>query len=361
MVRVCFLAPFPPPYGGIANWMAMMCRYMEQEKKDEIQYTLINTAPKKRVTEGRTLWNRIVGGGLDMLQIRKKMQCVLSESYYDCIHITTSGHLSFVRDLTLISLARKKKVKTLYHIRFGRVPEILKKKGWENILLKACLKRCDTIVAIDQKTFLALKQYGYGCKAYHIPLPIYTKELPEVLIDKDKTICFVGWVIRNKGIEELLEAWEQIDLKEDGWKLRVIGPSKDAYRQELLKKYSCINVEFCGELPHEKVLDYVNSSKIFVLPSYTEGFPNAVVEAMALASSVVATNVGAIPEMLDGECGYLIEKQNVDMLARALEQAACADDNLHGHNAREKVLREYEIEAVVKQYMRLWIEKKEQK
>lgn len=361
MVKVCFLAPFPPPYGGIANWMAMMCRYMDQEKKDEIQYTLINTAPKKRVTEGRTLWNRVVDGGLDMLRIRKKLQHVLSERDYDCIHITTSGHLSFVRDLVLLSLTKKRKVKTLYHIRFGRVPDILKNRGWENVLLKACLARCDTIVAIDEKTYQSLKRSRYGQKAYHIPLPIYTKELPEAFTEKDKTVCFVGWVIRNKGIEELLEAWDRIDLKENGWKLCVIGPSRDAYRQELLKKYSCVNVEFCGELPHEKVLDYVNSSKIFVLPSYTEGFPNAVVEAMALATSIVATNVGAIPEMLDGECGYLIEKQNVDMLAQALEEAASEGDNSYGHNAREKVLREYEIGTVVQQYVRLWTEKKEQK
>lgn len=123
-MNICFVAPVPPPYGGIANWMAMMCRYMDQEKKDEIQYTLINTAPKKRVTEGRTLWNRVVDGGLDMLRIRKKLQHVLSERDYDCIHITTSGHLSFVRDLALLLLAKKRNVKTLYHIRFGRVPDI---------------------------------------------------------------------------------------------------------------------------------------------------------------------------------------------------------------------------------------------
>ena len=56
-----------------------------------------------------------------------------------------------------------------------------------------------------------------------------------------------------------------------------------------------------------------------MLPSYTEGFPNVILEAMALRKAIIATNVGAIPEMLEGESGVLIKPQDVNMLATELE------------------------------------------
>lgn len=353
-LKICFVAPLPPPYGGIANWMAMMCRYMDGEKKEEISYEVINTAPKKRVTEGRTLWQRIVGGGIEMFRVRKTLQNAFSNSQFDCVHITTSGHLSFIRDRVVLSVAKKYKVKTLYHIRFGRVPCILQSVGWENILLKANLKYSDYVVAIDQSTYQALQQGGYGSKAYHIPLPINLKELPDLMSEKEKIISFVGWVVYTKGVEELLEAWDNILKDSTDWRMQLIGPCAESYKQKLLAKYSCEQVEFCGELSHEETLKRVNRSKIFVLPSHTEGFPNSVVEAMALGSVIVATRVGAIPEMLDGECGYLTDKQDADSLEQALREAMNAKNSVYGVNARKKVKSEYEMQKVMEQYMKLW-------
>lgn len=353
-LKICFVAPLPPPYGGIANWMAMMCRYMDGEKKEEISYEVINTAPKKRVTEGRTLWQRIVGGGIEMFRVRKTLQRALTISQYDCVHIATSGHLSFIRDRVLFSMIKKHKAKTLYHIHFGRVPCILQNTGWEKLLLKANLKDCDSVLAIDRSTYQALQQSGYNSKAYHIPLPINLKELPGKLPVREKVISFVGWVVYTKGIEELLEAWDNILKDGTDWRIQLIGPCAESYKQKLLAKYSCKQVEFCGELSHEETLKQVNRSKIFVLPSYTEGFPNSVVEAMALGTVIVATRVGAIPEMLDGECGYLTDKQDADSLEQALREAMNAKNSEYGANARKKVKSEYEMQKVMEQYMKLW-------
>lgn len=57
---------------------------------------------------------------------------------------------------------------------------------------------------------------------------------------------------------------------------------------------------------------------VFVLPTYTEGFPNVVLESMACGCPIVATSVGAIPEMLDGGAGIVIEPRNVEQLRDAV-------------------------------------------
>ena len=73
-----------------------------------------------------------------------------------------------------------------------------------------------------------------------------------------------------------------------------------------------------------------------------------------MGSVIVATRVGAIPEMLDGECGYLTDKQDADSLEQALREAMNAKNSEYGANARKKVKSEYEMQKVMEQYMKLW-------
>lgn len=353
-LNICFVAPFPPPYGGIANWTAMLCHHLDSCEKGNIQYSVINSAPKKRVTEGRLLWNRIVDGGFNMIKISRALKRKIRSERIDCIHITTSGQLAFIRDIVLLDLARKWKIRTIYHIRFGRIPEIMMSKGWERSLLKAALKRCNIVISIDERTYQTLKYSDYSDKICHIPLPIDIKELPKIEKNRANIVNFVGWVIPAKGIEELLEAWEKVSLIDEEWQLQLIGPYHIDYYNYLKEKYTCTNVTFCGEQTHGKTLELINLGKVFILPSYSEGFPNAVAEAMALRLTVIATEVGAIPEMLAGGCGYLIPRKNSNAIFRALKNVISNGNVSCGELAGEKVLREYEITKVVERYKNLW-------
>lgn len=365
-LQVCFVAPLPPPYGGIANWMAMLDRYLRGQTA--IEYTIINSAPKKRVTEGRGILERVVGGGINMLKIRRRLKKEIASHQIDCIHITTSGHLALIRDYILLRLAQRMGIHTIYHIRFGRIPTIMKTNNWERKLLMENVRCCGKVVAIDGYTFRALQGTVFCDKILQVPLFINKKELPEPSANKDKVICFVGWVVPEKGVEELLEAWQSLMLTAGGWRLCFVGPYKEDYRNKLISKFGKANkaeiekVEFCGEQVHEKTLEVMNRSRIFVLPSHSEGFPNALVEAMALEMTVVATRVGAIPEMLqEGACGYLVPKQDVSMLGQALKQAIeqeegaiWEDGRTYARRARERVLQEYEIEKVLERYKEIW-------
>ena len=106
-------------------------------------------------------------------------------------------------------------------------------------------------------------------------------------------------------------------------------------------------------------MEAVAESEVFILPSYSEGFPNAVVEAMALKKPVIASAVGAIPEMLEGDCGILIEPRSTDDIISALKKTL-TDKELReriASNAAEKVTKQYKIEIVYKKYREIWSHK----
>jgi glycosyltransferase involved in cell wall biosynthesis len=165
---------------------------------------------------------------------------------------------------------------------------------------------------------------------------------------------FVGWVIETKGVGELVEAWAR--LRPNGWKLEIIGPVDSAYRDSLLARYSPERVEFIGSLSHAKTMERMAKCDLFILPSYTEGFPNVVVEAMALRRAIIATDVGAIPEMLGSDAGVLVKSRDVDALTEALD-AAIRDPSLRdriSNCAFEKAARQYSIDVIFNEYLALW-------
>lgn len=356
-LKLCFVGPLPPPYGGIANWMAMLSRYLSKERLSEIAYSIIDTSPKKRITEGRGVIQRVLGGVVSLIKTSIRLKKELYKGYPDCVHITTSGSLGLMRDRVALKMMAKRGINTVYHIRFGRVSKLLSCKNWEGRLLSHNLKYSTSIIAIDETTYLSLVNYGFGYKSYYIPNCINLNELPKRIDSKEKTISFIGWVIPAKGIAELLQAWNDIPKEiSREWKLEIIGPYNKEYF-DTFKTNIDDNIVFVGELKHNQALKRLNLSSAFVLPSYTEGFPNSVLEAMALGKTVIATDVGAIPQMLSDGCGIVVKAKDVDELKSALIKVMTENVDEFGVNALNKVKKEYEISKVVEQYIKLWRKK----
>lgn len=81
------------------------------------------------------------------------------------------------------------------------------------------------------------------------------------------------------------------------------------------------HVEFVGNQNPDEVARWLAASNVFCLPSYSEGCPNVVIEALACGRPVVASDVGGIPELMDSRCGILVPPRDARQLADALAQA----------------------------------------
>lgn len=363
MKKILLVAPVPPPYGGIANWTAMMNEYVEDSK--EIQFCSVNTAPKRRALDGRSLFERIVIDGLKMFKKRKEVKKLIKAEQPIAVHITTSGQFAVIRDILLLKAIRKFKnhPKTVYHIRFGRIPEIAQAntKEWKRI--KKALMLSDEVIAIDRRTEDAIKNFLPNVKVRYVPNPFNLEKLDKLEIQPSshkKEILFLGWVVKTKGIEELLNAWGNIKNDYTDWQLRIVGPYSSDYMEELKGKFSLESVVFEGEKQHDVSMRLLAETGIFILPSYTEGFPNVVLEAMAFKKPIIATKVGAIPDMLADGCGTLIETQSSTAIEVALKRLI-NDEELRlqmGSKARDKLENEYTLDCVFQQYLTVWGESK---
>ncbi len=353
-IKLLLIAPVPPPYGGISNWTRLM---LENLPSDLIEYEVLNISPKKRQMDGRTLFDRLFFSGFDMLKKIFLLNISLRHNSIDVIHMTTSGSLAIIRDILFLSLAKKRGIASYYHIRFGRIPAIIDQNTLEWRLLKKAALLAKTVIAIDSKTYCSLKTHLPDIDLEWIPNPILLSELPVIEDSKSKKVTFIGWVIKNKGIEELLSAWQYINKSYPEWELDLIGPYHFSYMDELKKKFLFNGVNVLGEKKHDDVMLLLNQSEIFILPSYSEGCPNVILEAMGLKKAIIATNVGAIPEMLEENCGQLIDKKSSDDIVSALK-SLIEDRNLRNTlaiNAYNRVANEYEFDIILDKYMKLWM------
>lgn len=358
-MRILFITPFPPPMGGIANWSKMIINYINENVND-IEAKYINTAPKKRSADGRTIFDRIYGGFFSILRTTKELKKALKEFKPDVVHINTSGSLALFRDIKVLKILKKNNIKSILHLHFGRVPEILNINNFEKRLLFKSFSLVSKIITIDTKTYKAICEY-YPEKVHNVANPINTMNMPspKILI-ASKCSCkvtYLGWVIKSKGIEELLFSWDELIKSYPNWNLEIIGPYKDDYLLNLKKKYSLNNVTFIGELNHDEAMNNINESDIFILPSYTEGFPYVILEAMYLGKAIIATNVGAIPEMLNNNSAVVINpKSSLEIYENLMLLINNAELRcVLSKNARKKC-EQYYLNNIVSKYCKVWIE-----
>lgn len=140
---------------------------------------------------------------------------------------------------------------------------------------------------------------------------------------KKLVIIFVGSLVKSKGIFELLTAFIKLNYKYTNLYLILIGNVPDRTVLDKIISSNYINNKICllGEIPQNEIPYWLSASDIFVFPTYNEGLPNAIMEAMACGLPVVATEIGGIPEVVkDGENGILIDKKNVKSIVHSLEK-----------------------------------------
>lgn len=138
-------------------------------------------------------------------------------------------------------------------------------------------------------------------------------------------LIFVGNVLREKGVEELMQSFCRLgrDLRELHLVVVGDGPALGGLVSKAEKAGVGNRVHFVGRRPHQEIPGWLSASDILVLPSWSEGHGIVVVEAMACSRPVIATRVGGIPETVKlGESGILVEKGDVRALTQAIAQLA---------------------------------------
>lgn len=141
-------------------------------------------------------------------------------------------------------------------------------------------------------------------------------------------LIFMGWLEYKKGIFEMLEALEALEPNH-AFSLTIAGDGHVRNEAEARVRGSPLadRVEFCGWITPDKVPDLLAAHDVLVLPSWAEGMPNAMIEAMAAGLTVVVTSVGNIPDVIrHRETGLLVPPRDADALQTALAEVLTDPD-----------------------------------
>ncbi len=140
------------------------------------------------------------------------------------------------------------------------------------------------------------------------------------LSERDNVVGYIGRISVEKGVESFVEAIPQILSTRDDTTFLIAGgegPLVKQVTQYLDDNHLNIKVRFLGWIPYVDLPAILNELKLVVLPSYTEGLPNVMLEAMACGTPVLATPVGAIPDVItDGETGFLMDNNSPEAVAK---------------------------------------------
>lgn len=141
--------------------------------------------------------------------------------------------------------------------------------------------------------------------------------------NKKIKILFVGRLHQIKGLNYLIKAFSYLNQKYASSRLIIVGDGE--IKDDLIvlaRKKGCLDdVEFVGEVNHDRLHKYYQKSDIFVLPSLSEGLSNVLMEAMACGLPVVTTNVGGNPELIkDKKGGFLVKPKEVNEISKAIQE-----------------------------------------
>jgi teichuronic acid biosynthesis glycosyltransferase TuaC len=141
-----------------------------------------------------------------------------------------------------------------------------------------------------------------------------------------EVIVYVGRLDMRKGLVELVEAMASLSAERPAARCFLVGdgPDKPLIEQAIARMKAEEIIAFVPPQPTKEVARWMAAADLVTLPSYREGCPNVVVEALAAGRPVVATNVGGIPELMDESCGRLVPAMDVPALARALDETLAA-------------------------------------
>lgn len=137
-------------------------------------------------------------------------------------------------------------------------------------------------------------------------------------------IGYVGRLSEEKGILNFIESIPLILKQKPDLNIWIIGDGdlKNNVDKYLSQNGLENNVKLVGWSSREDLPKYLNSLKLLVIPSYTEGLPNVMLEAMACGTPVLATGVGAIPDIIsDGETGFIMENNSPECIAENIFRA----------------------------------------
>lgn len=282
----------------------------------------------------------------------------------DLIHINTSlDQKAFWRDVAYLAVARLLGVKVVNQIHGGSLPQAFFTTAALTWLLKQALLASDAVVVLTTEELEAYKAFDPRIRVSLVPNAIDDTSLIETErtqnLDGTLRIAYVGRLVKTKGLFEALDALKLLkDLDVDfGFYIAGGGIDEVKLRRRVEELSLVDRVKFLGPVFGKAKTHLWMESDVFLFPTYSEGLPYALLEAMAAGCVPVVCPVGGIPDVMqDGVHGIFVPLRSPEAIADALLRLWKDDGLLRAmaSNDRSRINENYTVSRLVSDFERIY-------
>jgi glycosyltransferase involved in cell wall biosynthesis len=258
--------------------------------------------------------------------LETKMNILTRGRKYDVIH----AHYVFPSGLLALLYKKLLGKPFIVTAHGGDIDRMAKKSPKIRQFTESILKEASHVVTVGEALYEEISN-DYKVNANKLSIinmgvnrdvfrPYSKKEIRHELQISDgvEPVLFVGNIIREKGLTELVEAFKLVKTKRPQAELYLIGASRNhAYREEL-HQFMGDGVHFIEPLPQAELAKWMSAAEVFVLPSHLEGFGLVAVEAMSCHTPVIGADVGGLHYLLKDGSGLLVPAKQALPLAEAI-------------------------------------------
>jgi glycosyltransferase involved in cell wall biosynthesis len=242
----------------------------------------------------------------------------------DLVHIHTSHGWSYRRLSTLLFISNQANKKTVLHVHGSQFDEYYQQAGkieraWirrglrsANIVIALSSSWKEKLLAMEPQANIVVLRNGVNYSEYQLNTP---RELHSPV-----SVLFLGRLGERKGIYDLLDAINHLDI--DAFQFVLAGDGDLEKVRKIVSEHKWEkNVQVPGWVGAEEKKRLLQAADIYILPSYHEGLPISILEAISAGLPVIATPVGGIPEaVVDGLNGYLVSPGDPEAIAASIER-----------------------------------------
>ncbi|MDZ5782820.1 glycosyltransferase family 4 protein [Marinococcus luteus] len=378
IVIICY--KYPPEYSGYGKQLESVISAMRE--RNSVNITLLTAFSSSKQKESKNL--KVVPLGFQssskkslifyVFCLRALLWLSLHRKKYSLIHCIKAGPEALVGNIASKLFRKKIIVKVAQEELSTRELENINRFKWfARRFRQKCLRNADRFVAISeeikdniQKTLKVQESIvkipnGVDVDKFH---PVSEKRKNQIkekldLPSGSVIALFAGAINKRKGIEDLLEAVDMLENETKGI-IVLCGPILENIQfedriAEINKLKTSTNIIYKGSV--DNIEEYMQASDIFLLPSYSEGLPNVLLEANSSGLASIATDIGGNRDVVtDKYNGYLVPVKNANLLSEKLQKLIDEKDlrEKMGKNARDLVCENFSLENVATKYLHLY-------
>ena len=324
--RLLFVGAFPPAHAQVFGGNVTDCRaLLASSFAQRFDLQLLDSTQEVPPPPIRVRLRRALARIWRLITIFKHQKP-------DAMLVFASGGFSFIEKALMVGYARLRGVPSLLSVRSGHFIDLCRRSRVYRAICGVLL-RFPRFLICQGRAWQTFFDQVFGLNAERCPI-VDAWVATEAFLDIGKNrkarstgcveILFVGRIERFKGVFELLAAVRDLAAEDlPYFRLTLAGDGNNAMEAKSWVAQHGLSdrVRLVGWVDGEAKLALFRDADVFVLPSYTEGLPNAMIEAMAAGLPVVVTPVGSVPDVVsDGVQGLLVEPRSVQALTAALRK-----------------------------------------